>query len=195
MASQQPELPFRVFDAEDDILFVERRLPHWSQPGTLCFITFRTWDSMPAAVLEHWIRERDEWLRTQGIIIRGQDANTGDADHSRNQLDSLEPRLRREFHAIFSRRWHGELDQCHGDCLLRQPELAGIVAKSLTHFDGQRYDLTDFVVMPNHVHLIAVFPDAPADADPVYFLEALHRDANQSPSEPSRATILAAGRV
>ena len=26
-------------------------------------------------------------------------------------------------------------------------------------FDGQRYELTDFVVMPNHVHLLATFLD------------------------------------
>jgi REP-associated tyrosine transposase len=33
-----------------------------------------------------------------------------------------------------------------------------IVADSLLHFDGDRYDVTDFVVMPNHLHLIAAFP-------------------------------------
>ena len=25
------------------------------------------------------------------------------------------------------------------------------------HFDGDRYEMTDFVVMPNHVHLLAAF--------------------------------------
>src|SRR5262249_62033808 len=29
-------------------------------------------------------------------------------------------------------------------------------------FDGQRYCMGDFVVMPNHVHLLAVFPTAAA---------------------------------
>jgi type I restriction enzyme R subunit len=36
------------------------------------------------------------------------------------------------------------------------------VADSLRRFDGQRYRLGDFVVMPNHVHLLAVFPTADA---------------------------------
>jgi isocitrate dehydrogenase (NAD+) len=49
--------------------------------------------------------------------------------------------------------------QVHGECILRQPELAQIVAQSLNHFDGDRYDLTDFVVMPNHVHLLVAFAD------------------------------------
>jgi len=37
-----------------------------------------------------------------------------------------------------------------------------IVAKSLHHFDGERYELTDFVIMPNHVHLLVAFPDEEA---------------------------------
>jgi REP-associated tyrosine transposase len=40
---------------------------------------------------------------------------------------------------------------------LARPELSYIVAQSLLHFDGERYDLTDFVVMPNHVHLLVAF--------------------------------------
>jgi type I restriction enzyme R subunit len=32
------------------------------------------------------------------------------------------------------------------------------VADSLLHFDDERYRMGDFVVMPNHVHLLANFP-------------------------------------
>ncbi len=46
------------------------------------------------------------------------------------------------------------LDRGHGQCVLRRPELAKVVAESLQHFDGSRYHLADFVVMPNHVHLL-----------------------------------------
>lgn len=60
---------------------------------------------------------------------------------------------------MLSDRWNDNLDQCHGECVLRKSELSEIVAKSLRHFDGQRYELLDYVVMPNHVHLLAVFPD------------------------------------
>jgi type I restriction enzyme R subunit len=35
--------------------------------------------------------------------------------------------------------------------------LARIVAESLLFFDGTRYRMGDFVVMPNHVHLLASF--------------------------------------
>ena len=32
-----------------------------------------------------------------------------------------------------------------------------MVSKSLLHFDGKRYEMLDFVIMPDHVHLLAVF--------------------------------------
>src|SRR5690606_16614946 len=54
-------------------------------------------------------------------------------------------------------RWEECLDQCHGACVLRNPELAAIVAASLECFDGQKYLLSDYVIMPNHVHLLASF--------------------------------------
>jgi type I restriction enzyme R subunit len=46
------------------------------------------------------------------------------------------------------------LDRGCGACVLKRPAVARIVADNLRHFDGQRYQLGDFVVMPNHVHLL-----------------------------------------
>ena len=74
----------------------------------------------------------------------------------------LPPLVRMNVEWSLAERWDEYLDACHGDCLLRRRELAQIVADSLHKFDGQRYELTDFVVMPNHVHLLAAFPDEDA---------------------------------
>jgi putative transposase len=41
----------------------------------------------------------------------------------------------------------------------RQTDGRELLAASLHFFDGDRYELTDFVVMPNHVHVLATFPD------------------------------------
>ena len=46
------------------------------------------------------------------------------------------------------------LDAGHGACWLHQPAIARLVADALGHFDGQRYRLHAWCVMPNHVHLI-----------------------------------------
>ena len=43
--------------------------------------------------------------------------------------------------------------------MLKRSELSEIVESSLHRFDGDCYELLDFIVMPNHVHLLAVFPE------------------------------------
>jgi REP element-mobilizing transposase RayT len=48
-------------------------------------------------------------------------------------------------------RW---LDQGRGDCWLGQSAVAQIVEDCLLRFDGQRYRLLAWVIMPNHVHLV-----------------------------------------
>jgi type I restriction enzyme R subunit len=147
-------LPLHVFDRDAEVLITERRLPHWAQAGAITFITWRTDDSIPAPILAQWRADRCRWLRARGI--------DPDAPDWRAQLGGLNRALQREFRREFSERWHNELDACHGACVLRQCELAQIVADSLRHFDGERYLLTDFVVMPNHIHLLAAFRDEPA---------------------------------
>jgi len=144
----------RFFDPNDRIAIVERRLPHWSQAGTICFVTWRTHDSIPKAVLEQWLADRDQWLRDHGIKPSAADWKM--------RLARLNPSLVAEFHRAFTERWQDTLDACHGECVLRRPELAEIVSSSLLHFDGDRYEMLDFVVMPNHVHLLATFPDEAA---------------------------------
>ena len=47
------------------------------------------------------------------------------------------------------------LDQGHGACWLKNPIIAELVEGSLRHFDGGRYRLLAWCVMPNHVHAIA----------------------------------------
>jgi D-tyrosyl-tRNA(Tyr) deacylase len=51
-------------------------------------------------------------------------------------------------------RFHTWLDQGHGECWLNRPDIAAAVESAFRHFDGQRYQLGAFVVMPNHVHAL-----------------------------------------
>ena len=142
-------MDLHFFDRNTEFTVIERRLPHWVQPGVLCFVTWRTDDSIPASVLEEWRQERRQWLRQHGInpISR----------RWRQQLQSLDIEAQTDFDQHFSKRWHEELDACHGACVLGEHSNAEIVSKSLRYFDGDRYELTDFIVMPNHVHLLVVF--------------------------------------
>ena len=123
--------PVRVFDPDEDVLVTERRLPHWGQAHTLCFITWRTWDSIPGPILRRWLKERWEWLLAHGVDTA--------KPNWQQEVEQLPRSLQAEFHRTFSDRWHEQLDRGHGACVLRNPQLAKIVADSLIHFDGERY--------------------------------------------------------
>ena len=51
-------------------------------------------------------------------------------------------------------RYQTLLDAGHGSCVLRRPEAAKVVESALLHFDGERYRLLAWVIMPNHVHVL-----------------------------------------
>jgi type I restriction enzyme R subunit len=147
-AMSEDEL-FALFERDAEVDVSWRRMPHWDQIGKTYFITFRTFDSLPRAVLEPWLTARDDWLRRHGM-----DPALWDGCQ---EFALLPPLARQEFHATFSAYFHRLLDQCHGACVLKRPELARIVGDSLLHFDGVRYHMGDFIVMPNHVHLLVQF--------------------------------------
>ena len=131
-------------------------MPHWSQAGAVVFITFRSHDSIPSEVLQRWEREKQEYLRHGGHEA---------AKHWSVILPTLTEDERADFQKKFNRCREDFLDTCHGRCLLKRNDLGQIVAETLLHFDGQRYRMGDFVVIPNHVHLLAAFasPDAMKD--------------------------------
>ena len=52
------------------------------------------------------------------------------------------------------RRIEAALDQGIGKCWLGHSPIARIVAEALAHFDGHRYQLHAWVIMPNHVHVL-----------------------------------------
>jgi REP element-mobilizing transposase RayT len=73
--------------------------------------------------------------------------------------DSVPAELLRRWQALqpkpeFPEQFHQWLDQGHGDCVLRQPAIAAVVETALLHFHGERYLLDDYVIMPNHVHVL-----------------------------------------
>jgi putative transposase len=46
------------------------------------------------------------------------------------------------------------LDRGYGECVLKRPEAAKAMEDVLLRFDGERYRLLAWVVMPNHVHVL-----------------------------------------
>ena len=98
------------------------------------FVTWRLGDSLPKAKLDQWKEERAIWLS--------------------HHPEPWDEKTEAEFHARFSSQMDEWLDQGSGSCVLKDPGNAGIVADALRHFDGERYEIASFVVMPNHVHVL-----------------------------------------
>lgn len=54
---------------------------------------------------------------------------------------------------------HNFLDMGYGECWLKHPDVGAAVQNSLLYFDGVRYRLLRWCVMPNHVHVIVEVND------------------------------------
>ena len=109
-------------------------LPHVKREGASYFVTFRLTDSLPKEVLLKFEHEHAEALRR--LPANNSSAAAG------------------EIHRELRRKVERYLDQGVGECHLRRPDIADMVAAALRHFHGQHYLLDDWVVMPNHVHAI-----------------------------------------
>ncbi len=46
------------------------------------------------------------------------------------------------------------LDAGYGSCTLTFPDIAKVIINSWNYYDGERYELINWVIMPNHVHIL-----------------------------------------
>jgi tetratricopeptide (TPR) repeat protein len=129
---ESPRAVFHSLDRDAEIEVSQRNLPHWFQVGSAVFITFRTADSWPREVLERRIRELEAWLTIQSLP-RELACSLLDAKVANHHqlMASLDASHRRELQKRADQLIHGALDGCWGACLLRQSDLASIVAETL----------------------------------------------------------------
>jgi putative DNA methylase len=102
-------------------------LPHLDHPGLLQAVTFRLADSLPSEVMEG--------LRSAGVQPAKDKSSDAGGKPALQKIEDC-------------------LDAGHGACLLRIPENAETVENALLRFDGQRYGLIAWTIMPNHVHAL-----------------------------------------
>lgn len=62
--------------------------------------------------------------------------------------------MENEYHKKFSRRVDEWVDKGYGSCILRDPEASSIMLATMKHDDGVKYELTGYVIMPNHLHAL-----------------------------------------
>ena len=112
-------------------------LPHWTRGDAIYSVTFRLGDSLPRSVVDDWIAEREDIIRT-----------------ARRMNQPLSEDEERRLQCLFSEKVDKCMDTGHGACWMKEENVARIVTEALRHFDGQRYRLFAWCVMPNHVHLV-----------------------------------------
>ena len=112
-------------------------LPHIRVEGRRYFVTFRLDGTLPQEVLHNLQGERDELIRKAG-----REGHQLSWDEQKRLFD------------LYSERIESHLDAGRGDCWLKNPRVAEIVASALRFFVNSRYALGAWVVMPNHVHVL-----------------------------------------
>jgi REP element-mobilizing transposase RayT len=128
-----PPPGFRGLHPDVPVTIRHRHLPHWRQAGATYFVTFRLADSLPAQRLAQLRSEYESWKRRH-------------ADPTEKEYEAfVKERMQRV------EKW---LDAGHGECLLRSRRLRYAVERCLARFDGGRYLLGAFAVVPNHVHAV-----------------------------------------
>ncbi|HWA83090.1 MAG TPA: DNA polymerase III subunit alpha [Fimbriimonadaceae bacterium] len=110
-------------------------LPHWTRDGAIYSVVFRLADAVPTEVAQAWRGEREELER---LAATGQ----------------LTPKQRFERMRLHGGRVEEVLSAGHGSCILREADNAEIVSNALAHFEGDRYQIHAWCVMPNHVHVL-----------------------------------------
>ena len=132
-ASRLPETT--GFNPHEEIHQTRRKnYPHWTQEGCTYFVTFRLADSIPQNRIREYEELRHKWEEHHQPPYSEQEKN--------------------RFNELFSEQVNEWLDGGAGSCCLQNPEVSRIVADTLLHFDGERYELDEWVVMPNHVHVL-----------------------------------------
>ncbi len=169
-----PPPGFQGFDPDKPVSMYVRHLPHWRQDGATYFVTFRLNDSLPQAKLDELDQIRREWERQHppphstkvGRFCKpsgkpgrfekpsgkpgrfekpsGKPGRFEKPSYSNAQLEQLSQETMQRVE-----RW---LDQGMGSCRLKDHSAAKMVVDAMHYFDGERYELDSYVVMPNHVH-------------------------------------------
>ena len=112
-----------------------RQMPVWHYRGKFPhreykqfqFITYRLYDSVPQKVINAW---KEELKITQMTM-----PNDPKVQELRKRIDKFE-------------------DAGYGQCFLKDDKIAATVQENLFHFDGVRYNVLRWCIMPNHVHVL-----------------------------------------
>lgn len=127
------------FDGRYAGVAYRRNLPHMVQANVLYYVTFRLHDSVPQAQLHEWRPELQRW-------------------HEANP-EPHTPAQREQVAELGYRRIERWLDRRSGRGVLADARCQQVIVACITKYDGERLWLGDYIIMPNHVHVILQLRD------------------------------------
>jgi len=118
--------------------FKSRHLPHVFAVDKPIFITYRLSFTLPQKVIDQYKQQKEEWHKELLALPQAE------------RLILLKSKDRRFFD------WFDKLIANSPDMpsLLHKDGIREIIEESFKHFDGLRYTLLCYCIMPNHVHVL-----------------------------------------
>lgn len=133
-------------------------LPHFENQRYQ-MITYRLYDSVPREVIEQWKREVEVGVGVQASSLQNQRAGSprsnASSDIDVKRAGSPHSNSKEREKLVMIDKYE---DSGVGQCFMRDDRVAQIVKDTLFYYDGKKYKIIAWCIMPNHVHiLIEVF--------------------------------------
>ena len=131
-------------------------LPHFENQRYQ-MITYRLYDSVPREVIEQW--KREVGVGVQAASLQNQRAGSpysiASSDIDVKRAGSPHSNSKEREKLVMIDKYE---DSGVGQCFMRDDRVAQIVKDALFYYDGNKYKIIAWCIMPNHVHtLIEVF--------------------------------------
>ena len=145
--------------------YYRRKLPHIQPKEGTFFVTYRLFGSIPKPVIKEFKEDFD--LAISQLEKDCFEKNEKPYNHLpievQNKLHSIFQKKKIDLQKLFFKNIDDYLDQLlNPPYWLQQPEIAKLNQDALHFYDGKRYDLKSYCIMPNHIHaLFTLLPDAP----------------------------------
>jgi len=121
-------------------IYKAHNLPHVFNSEKPVFISYRLKFTLPQQVLDEFEKRKKQWLQ--------------DKDTTSSQVYQVTPA--RQDGLRFA--WYDELLAKSAEVpkFLHRKDITEVIASSFQHFDGIRYRLLAYCIMPNHVHVLII---------------------------------------
>ena len=134
------DIKIATFETRDDFASIEKKrgqnMPKWTAANAVYHVYFRLEDSLPTKVREELRTEKE---RVLNIV-----------DSREFPVTKFEKRRLLE---LLSEKYDRKLDAGYGACWLKDPRVRDEMIETIKIFEGQKYRLFAWCVMPNHVHI------------------------------------------